>query len=944
LRKLYAWSSFNKAPGIAASSLFSTDNAMYDGALTPVPDTTLFSVMLSSHPTTQNTVIVGATDYQGQVYSWVIDPSGSHGQAVLLSKNDIQTLFQGALYQVALSQGSTVYDPTGIADLVATAYGLPPVGAGGPYGRSFIADLEKILTLGDGWQQVAAYQDGTFFSTNQDGDGTLAGELMYTNLVLSNPTIPGVPLRQVMLLTVPIYQCSVGGTSYPWYLRVDSLWSNTLVRDSQETQFDTFTQDFNTYGNLTALVGIVDGPPPISLNGYTCHSGNIQSEVDLVSSQTQTTETVSTNYKSLTLGSKSSFLSALVGISSTYAWAVKNSTAVTQSFTETVNEAYSLTHALCGPNAYLLYQGPLFETQAYYVYDFNGNPPPPGDNQTIYVTYPIQYTVGFKSYTNTTPASSGLLANTLQSPAFNDFSNWDWNTWSGGWSHRNWTVFGDKYNIVNTVPLVLSGGGSQTGSIQITDSISTTHESSFTRESDIHILGFSESTKMSLTQDLTMTNSITKGVSFLYNWFLSDNCTQGYQGITVQPQIVTAKPTYNPSVDGPLPWVPTGFTGYQPWLITYDLLEADKNTCETSPTEEAQIQTGVIPHLAGEVVIEATSPAKGESVLLAAFPADGYHFSHWEAWGLDLDDYSSTMVTGIIKSQFSTVRAHFVKQSHSLVGYASLKTGSAQAGDTISAGGSLPGELTEQVALHLKTPLKVHIGQKAFAFGPTEGKRETLSDHEILYTTVNAPDGQATLHLNLDEKTWIFQADGVDRLARAALSGYTVKLTLTGKDMGGEDEFPLTGRETFTWKGNGQKVPDGKVFTLDGGTIISGSLKHGTAYPRENQVTIRGARFDKKAFNPKAPLRLTINHLDVRFDQATRKFRDVYHYSKSWKDLTAQLVFDVRDGTWAATLNGRRLNRYYWGQALGVGLQIGGEAAQRVIEPRLQATLAWGRN
>ena len=130
--------------------------------------------------------------------------------------------------------------------------------------------------------------------------------------------------------------------------------------------------------------------------------------------------------------------------------------------------------------------------------------------------------------------------------------------------------------------------------------------------------------------------------------------------------------------------------------------------------------------------MNTTTPDKGGIVQLEATPAEGYAFSHWQAFGVDLGDYSSGETSGVITSDLATLRAYFVKQQSELVTKAQIVVGGPD--DRIDISGTIPASLTRGIALDPKTPVRVIVGGKEFPFGAKAGTCTVLSyRRDLLY-------------------------------------------------------------------------------------------------------------------------------------------------------------------------------------------------------------------
>ena len=503
----------------------------------PVPDNFLYNTLLANDPTTGDPMIVGASDYQGQAYSWYIDLSnpGTYGQAPM----PITGPLPGS---ISLSQGSTSYNPTGVNNLIAVAFA--PTGSPESWGGIYTIGLAGMGQAGSGWNTL--YRQGTLGHPYFGSPG-LSGN----NPMVFVPQGNGNMVQNMMFTAVQ----QAGGTATAW---CSILGSNTLVPDPTPGNFDT-QDNFNTYGNLSIPVGIVDGVPPIALNGYPANNFPVNSEVDLISQGTSTTESSGSTDASGTVKYGNNFLDDKIGIGASYTYGAKKSTVNGTVFSATITRQFPLDTQDWenSSSAWMVYLAPDFETQHFWIYDYNGNPPAAGDAMNIYVTYPVQgnpYSSLLQGYSITDPPTTGPLGSAMQSPFYNNFSQWDWSSWSGGWMDRDWNQYtgSNSYTVTPIMggnPLDFSNGASQSGTFDMTTNAGNTHESSNTVDADASIFGFGASGNVALTQDQTVSNSIDKGIQFI--WVLEDTGTgylrlflgnRGTGGHHREPRVLDAAP------------------------------------------------------------------------------------------------------------------------------------------------------------------------------------------------------------------------------------------------------------------------------------------------------------------------------------------------------------------------------------------------------------------
>jgi PKD repeat protein len=894
----------------------------------PVPDNNLYSTILSNDPSTGDPLIVGVSDYQGRIYSWYVDLSNpaNCGQTPM-------PIIASTLGSVSLFQGSTSFNPTGIDDLVAVAFS--PTGSSQNWGGIFTMGPGQIGSPGAIWNT-------SFFTENLENPyfGT-------PNFVGNNP-INLVPqangnMKQTMLFSSI---GAPGGLKTEGLVYFSALGSNTLVPDPVTGSFNTAgpNNNFTTYGNLSVPVGIVDGVPPISLNGWPCDGVNVQSETDLIStSSTQSTQASVDNDFSGSVKYGGNFLKDIIGIGASYTAGVKELNTSSTGSSTTVTDEFKLSTQQYSSSsaAWLIYLAPNFVTQHVMVYDYNGNPPQAGNPMDIYLTAPSPtspYSLLVQGYPITDPPTTGPLSGAMNSPFYNDFSAWNWTTFSGGWDDRDWTLTpgSGNYTVTPIAPgnsLDFSYGASETTQYQMTTSTNSNHESTNTVDADASIFGFGGSGSAAFTQDQTITSNIDKGIQFTWSLAMPAQGTCGYSTVIVEPVIVTG----NPGTTAPLPWVPTAFQSYQPWLITYDLLQYD-STCDVSVLGPATIRTSAIPAGSGTIRMDPAHPRKGDPIHLAASPAPGYAFSHWQAYGVDIADYSSGETNGVVKTDMSTVRAYFEKEESNLVNSATISVGGPD--NRIRISGIIPANFTWGMALDPKIPVRVIVGGREFAFGPKEGPVHIISDHEIYFTANNNAGDRSTLRLDFSRKAWEFTANNVDHADRIIQPGYTIRFGLTAKNTATLEDLPLTGTQTFLWTGEGGTV-NNPLFSFDSGTKVIGSFAYPCQDPGRDSFIIEGARFNTSAFSPNGTLKFRINQMTFEFANATGRNGNQYSFVQKSKDCNASLIFDTGSGTWSVTLTGPRLSNNYWGDTQVIGLQIGTTSAQGTVTTGVSSQLSW---
>ncbi len=900
-----------------------------------IPESQIYSAIITTYPGTNDTIIVGTSDSGGQVYSWYINPTNTseRGQTLLFSTSDLKTYFNSHLSTIALFQGSSAGDPAGINDLVVIAFKqdntyYTPVTSG----STFCADLTKIGTPGYTWRnENIDYPDvlAQFYAT----PGLCT---MYTTLPISNSN---GNLRTNLFFynmeqeTDPFgspFSSPAGGAQE----------SNILVPDPVPSNaFDT-TQSYDSFGNLYLPVGFIDGVPPIALNGHELDPGNVDSKVILIQTDTQETESSGSTESSVSAGFQGESEDGMSGVGVSYEQTIKQTTTASTEFSSSMIDTFPLDAEGGNDYAYMVSMAPQFVTQRFYVYDFNGNPPASGVAKTVYITYPAAgtpYKNYIQGYDITNPPKTGWLAGALQSPLYNNFNYWNWATMTGGWHNRDWSQspqVGKLFTVYKfNENLEFNNGASQTTTYTMTDSLSHTYDVEHKISTDARILGFGGSNDMTYDQESGITNSIQKGLEFYWSMAMPDNGGSGYQTVVIEPQIITPI-----EGAGAVPWAPGTYAPYQPWLITYNLLSADM-TSGTPPSERNQrLATEVDPRLSGTITMTPVSPKKGEMVEFKADPAPGYVFSHWKAWGVGLDDLSSSTTSGRITNDISTIRAYFEQSGSDQITTADFRIPPEPAGGTMTIKGKIPDGLTWAVAMGVKYPLDVTAGSVDFLFGPTVGERTVLSPQEILFTTKNKKNETSQLILNFNTKTWTFSSPQTQNLGGSVLGTHTVRLGISGKDFTGVEDLPLAGTEVLSWTG-GNPVITNDVFSFDKNTIISGNFTYEGVDQGKSTFQIRRARLTNGTVDPTVPVTLTVNQVKVQFDNATKSDNSMYTYTKSQGDLFTSLLLDSKSKTWQVDMSGKRLTHITWPEDVPIGLQIGPGAARATINPEITANL-----
>jgi len=333
--------------------------------------------------------------------------------------------------------------------------------------------------------------------------------------------------------------------------------------------------------SLWSLVGIVLGPPPFALNGAADGSGlsQVQYGIDLSQSVT-TTETAS---QTITVGMNNKIKGGLgqvtLDLSYAHGWTSSHGT----THTVDVSTFYTFgpmdeTPPDQGTHGWAIFNAPTFVTQWYKVYAYDYNQSTSSGtylNQDIYATS-IGAVVPQTAYFTLANPADGAISNLFQGfpvyPNSTDIAHWcgirDWNNGGSDWT----AIFGDQSNpAVGT--LNVGTGITQTYSQTDSTMNSKGNNNSFsiTAGASINFFG-GFSSGVTVGYDSTfgtqteIDSTITKSVSCSLNMPIPTPGTNGYvRSMTTQPYWLQAK-TAN------APWVPTGYGGNLPWLITWDVL------------------------------------------------------------------------------------------------------------------------------------------------------------------------------------------------------------------------------------------------------------------------------------------------------------------------------------------------------------------------------------
>jgi len=902
-----------------------TNNDSSRPGFSPVPDTEIYDAMVTTHMYTDQPVIIWTYDFDDTVQTSFIGPDNYYGEKILIDQNTWTNTYKGKPSTVILTAGSYQENPSGVNNINAIVCGdvnLVSV----PVMTTYTCDVSSFPT--DSWVENPIKVPSTSIN-----EAFGYGIMSKTSINVPIENSENSEVVNCLLGFQGKETSNIGVNAFWSYLALYN--SDMLVRNTAVNTFDT-QSDFNTYGNLAVPVGFVDGAPPFTYNGYECDGMEVTSEVELSKTDSQVTETGGSESAKATVSYENKFLKKRVGLDASASAMVEASDSNKAEFSQKTIDTIS--HCSMGEhsNGFILYLAPNLVTHAYNYADYNSvlNP---GHPEILYLTTmsstnPVSaHALG---YNITSPPTSGPLAGMMTSPAFNNFNEWNWASWSGGWADRDWTQ--SPYASYFTATslgnnLEWSMGVQQTTEFEMATETSNTQKVDGDVEASVKIMGFGAGGTFDYEDEKTITNAINQGIAFKWSMKEAEDDVCGYDTIQVEPVILT------PNGKGKVPWVPDTFSGYQPWLLTYNLLSADKSSgCYNEQSSADQkIHANVIPAGAGTITLPEAGIRKGMFGQVKAVPAEGYRFLHWDAYGLDLNDSSSSIVNATVNTDLSTIRAIFAKKSSKVVDTAIIAVQNSSPGNLIKIQGKIPDEFTRNTALHLQKPLTVRVGDLAFPFGPTVGNRTIVSDHEITYTTSDSTNGVSHLTVDFGTGKWWFTANPVKTLVKYGLKSNIVNVGIGGKNLSITDDVLMTGKEDISWSGSNENATN-DVFRLKNATL-QGTIRYLDDNLENCFMNLRGGELTNATLNATKPLAINLNGIDILFSNATNVSGDIYTYEKYGNDLTATIQINTNSRKWDAVFQGKRLSQKYWGENILFGLQVGNTKALEVIHP-LQTT------
>ncbi len=890
----------------------------------PVPDTELFDGLVTTHLDPDNPVFIWAGDSGQTVCTWYIGPNG-YGQKTLIDKNSWTTLFRGKPRTVSFTEGCYAEDPFHTNNINAIACGDYENTKSSAIG-TYSCDITSFGS--NTWQKVVI--------------GMPSGEFP---LVMADNGFTVFPIVAPIVGSANSESCYLVGFTYDpddkkytddFYQDgnfILTFWDgNLLIPNSTQGKFDTST-NFTAYGNLSIPVGFVDGVAPFSFNGFECDGVEVTSEVELSKSDTKTTETSGSSTAKASVSYGHEFLKKRVGVDAGYSYSIENKDGTETEFKQTTTDTFS--RCSMGENhsyGYILYLSPNLITNAYNVADYEGNLP--SDNPEILYLSKMDpsnpLTSHIQGYNITSPPTSGPLAGMMKSPYFDDFDDWSWASWSGGWGGRDWSQspYAGSFTATSLGDhLEWSLGSQQTTEYEMTTTTSQTTTVENEIETSAKVLGFGASGSYTWEAENVVTNAVNQGISFHWSMKVADDDVCGYDTIRVEPILLT------PIAGKPVPWVPPTYSAYQPWLLTYNLIEADPSEgCNLGASAiEQKIKTSVIPANAGTITLPKGGIAKGMTGQVQAIPADGYQFLHWEAYGLDLTDSASPVTNATVKSQLSTLRAIFGKSSSSLVDTAIIAVRNGSTGNQVKIQGTLPTGFNNHIIMHLKSPVEIRVGDLIFPFGPTVGDRTVISDHEIAFTTEDPTQGVSHLRIDRGSGKWWFMANQVQNLAGYGVKSNIVRMGIGGKNISVTDDVLMTGTESIDWSGADELVTN-NVFSLQNATV-RGTIRYLGDESGTSSLMLSGGKLNTGSVNATMPVKFSMNGVELALSGPSSVNGNQYTYSRTGPDLNATVSINNDTKGWNVELSGKKLSHRFWETGVPVSLQIGTAKASSVIHP-----------
>jgi len=913
-----------------------TNNDPERPGFNPIPNTKLYDALVSTHTNSGDEVIIGVSDNKTCINTWYIGSDG-YGEKALVKLNDPN--FSNGIGSVFLEEGPCPGAETAANGITATVVGdtsnLPDDSLDAKVGivKMYNCDLPSFGS--DSWKLVHSESGENQWNIGRD-------------------SVTAIPISVPIGTTGNLWTMVAYATPYYTNMNEEELAlsyyaSNQLLLNVSQEYTKHTKQDWNEYANLAIPVGFLDGVPPMSQNGYALTSKDVNSRVDL-NAKGDDSSTSSYSYKigaMLSYGGK--IFKDLVDMTASLGASIENVRAAGVKYTATTDAYADLWQMMPGNyHSTFIYLAPVLETVQYDVTDFYGNKPST-NAETILATEMVTSTpseMNVQTYDCLNPPTSGPLAGTLRSPTYNDFSEWNWTNMSGGWFNRDWSTFNpdnpNPYFGNYTTSSFFNDLEWQSGSgVLSSGTMTQSYSDSSSTQQDISqsagLFGFKESTAVTLRQTTKVDTDISSGINFLWSMRTNESNCNGLDQLEMNVQLL--KPIPGKYV----PWVPVNYSSYTPWLLTYNVWCAEPTTAcnpsetETEATIKSKIQTGVNPASGGIIILPTGGISKGSTGMVKAIPASGYTFLHWKGYGVSLDDYSSPVANATVNTSLSTLQAYFGKKSSSIVDTAIISIQNGSTGNQVKIEGALPSGFNEQVALHLKTPIEIKIGDIIFPFGPTVGEVTVVSDHEIAYTTTDPKNGVSNLRVNLGTNKWWFAANQVQNLGTLGVRSHIVPVSFGGKNLSVSDDLFMMGQEDISWSGKNEIISN-EVFSLKNATL-SGRLYYLNDNAEYNALHLKGGDLNMSSLNATIPLTMRINGIKIAFGQADNVDGNLLTYQKTGKDLNATITVNNATMKWNAEVSGKRLSHDYIPSGLSIGLQVGNNAITEVIHPNLTTNL-----
>jgi|GEM_PF-4753411 len=908
---------------------------------TPVPDSQIYDVMITSHMDTSGETLIGATDYQGSIVTWDIGPDGKMKQKTLMDSNTIKTQFPNGVRNLFLNEGSSPGDYLGgNGDISASVYedttmywDADDIGKCSRY--IYVCNLSEFET--DNWNMVYHYST----TDSEERENYFMGKGAISKVLLNQPIINDDGSK-TNLWTIPFFGVvyrydedddnSKGHTFFLGYYPSNKLILNTTIANA------TTEGNINQTGNLFVPVAFIDGAPPINFNGGEgpCGSSGVESMVQLTSDNGKTLGTSGSVDDSASIEYGREFLHGKIGADVDLSASADLARGESTSFKETITKSFAMCEGDSDSYGWMLYLAPNLQTYTYTVADFYGNIPS-SNAENIYVTQwnpndPDQFQD--QEYNITNPARDySIFKGMMYSPVSDNFNAWNWTTGSGGWYNRDWMDNNPENKNYSTYTWKEIGSqyikwnddGGQVLTLDFGSSNDYSLDLNAALETSAAFLGLQINNTMSVNWNGEMTNTNDEGVTISYqtNNPLDDIC--GYDMIEFEPLLLTPVSGQNP------PWVPNAYKGYEPWLITYDLLDyTTSNGCNIgSSAVNSEIHTSIIGN--GTIILPSGGIGVNETGQVQAVPEDGYKFLHWRGFGIDVDDSTSPVTNVTVTAQYSTLRAYFAKQSSNLVDTSIISIQNGTIGNQVKIEGTLPSGFNRITALHIREPVVISIGDITFPFGPSVGDVNVVSDHEFAYTTVDSKKGISTLRIDLGTGKWWFAASNIQNLVKNGIDSNVVRISIGGKNVYVSDKVLMTGNEYCYWSGNKETI-NNDLFSLKNATM-SGKLNYQSDESKSSYLYLNNGKLNVKSVNSTDKLVMRINTLDLEFSNATSVNGNVLTYQKTGGDLNATITVNNSTMAWDTSLTGSRISNNYIGSGLAVNLKIGSKQASALIHP-----------